>query len=486
MKSAYEFIPILFFHVLKQSLLYSNTRMASLIKTKRGLDIEISGKAREIIGDALPSEVIAMIPDHYHGVIPKIMVKTGDKVKAGTPVFHDKTFEGMNFVSPVSGEILAVNRGERRKILSIAIAREDKIEYEEFNPPPLDKLSGEEVKAWLLRAGLWSYIKQRPYDVIADPNRNPKAVFISSFDSAPLAPNNEFVMRGRFEDFQTGIDALAKLTAGKIHLGIRAGSESRDFRGTRGVEITEFQGHHPIGNVGVQINHVDPVNKGETVFTVGAQDVLFLGRFFNKGIVDLSRLVALTGPEVLETQYYLTLPGASIEPIVKGNTRAGIPLRYVSGNALSGLRIEADGAIDPYATQITVLDEGSETRELLGWAMPRINRFSATNMYFSKLLRNPLAEMVFGKIRFKWDARLMGGRRGIIMSNEYDKVLPMDILPEFLIKAMLAQNIDKMENLGAYEVAPEDFALCEFVDTSKLPIQSIVRNALDYMKSELE
>ncbi|NDV45645.1 Na(+)-translocating NADH-quinone reductase subunit A [Paludibacter sp. 221] len=460
--------------------------MANLIKTKRGLDIEISGKAKDAVGSAMPSEVIAMVPDHYHGVIPKVMVKPGDKVKAGTPVFHDKTFENMNFASPVSGEIIAVNRGDRRKVLSITIAREDKIEYEKFDVKPADQLSGEEVKTLLLQAGLWPYIKQRPYDVIANPNHAPKAIFISSFDSAPLAPNNEFVMRGQFDDFQAGINALSKLTEGKIHLGIRAGSKSTDFRMVHGVEITEYQGAHPIGNVGVQINHIDPVNKGEVVWIIGAQDVLFLGRFFNKGIVDLSRLVALTGPEVVETQYYRTLPGASIEPIVRGNVQTGIPLRYISGNVLSGLQIAADGAIDPYATQITVLDEGSETHELVGWAMPRFDRFSNTNLYFSKILKNPLVEKAFGKVNFKWDSRLMGGRRGIIMSNEYDKVLPMDILPEFLIKAMMAQNIDKMENLGAYEVAPEDFALCEFVDTSKLPLQAIVREALDYMKSEVE
>lgn len=460
--------------------------MANLIKTKRGLDIEISGKAHETIGSAMPSELISIIPDHYHGIVPKMMVKAGDRVKAGTPVFHDKAFESMNFVSPVSGEIIEINRGERRKILSITIKRDKVTEYEKFESKNPEELSGEDVKELLLQAGLWAYIKQRPYDVIADPTKSPKAIFISSFDSAPLAPNNEFAMRGQFDDFQTGINALAKLTTGKVHLGIKAGSKSVDFRMVRGVEITEFEGPHPVGNVGIQINHVDPVNKGEIVWTIGAQDVVFIGRLFNKKQVDLSRLVALTGPEAYETQYYRTLPGSSIEPIVKGNVHSEIPLRYISGNVLTGLKIAADGCIDPYATQITVLDEGSETHELVGWAMPRFTRYSNTNLYFSKILNNSLVQKAFGKVNFKWDARLMGGRRGIIMSNEYDRVLPMDILPEFLIKAMLAEIIDKMENLGAYEVAPEDFALCEFVDTSKLPLQQIVRKALDYMKSELE
>ncbi len=460
--------------------------MANLIKTKRGLDIEISGKAQETIGSAMPSEIIAMIPDHYHGITPKVMVKPGERVKAGTAVFHDKTFENMNFVSPVSGEVIAVNRGERRKVLSITIARDEVTEYEKFNFNDPEQLSREEIQSLLLQAGLWAYIKQRPYDIIANPEKQPKAIFISSFDSAPLAPNNEFVMRGQLDDFQTGVNILGKLTEGKVHLGIKAGSKATDFRMVHGVEITEYDGPHPIGNVGVQINHVDPINKGETVWTIGVQDVLFIGRFFNKKKVDLSRLIALTGPEAYEAQYYRSLPGSSIEPIVKGNVHNEIPLRYISGNVLSGLQIEANGYIDPYATQITVLDEGSETHEMIGWAMPRFDKFSNTNLYFSKILKNSLVQKIFGKVTYKWDARLLGGRRGIIMSNEYDRVLPMDILPEYLIKAMLAQNIDKMENLGAYEVAPEDFALCEFVDTSKLPLQQIVRNGLDYLKSEVE
>ncbi len=459
--------------------------MANLIKIKRGLDIEISGEARATISYLVPLEVVSVVPDHYHGIVPRLLVKAGDRVKAGTPVFCDKTVERVNFVSPVSGTVTAVNRGERRKVLSITIACDKKTEYEQFDLNPLPELTGEEIKSALLRAGLWVYIKQRPYDVIAHPDKRPKAVFISAFDSAPLAPDNDFVMQGQFDDFQAGIDALRKLTDGKVHIGLKAGKSS-DFHKVRGVELTEYEGPHPAGNVGVHINHVDPVNKGETVWTVGVQDVLFIGRLFNKGVVDLTRLVALTGPEVIQRQYHRMLPGASIAPLVKGNVSTGIPLRYISGNVLSGMQIPSDGAIDPYATQITVIDEGSQTHELLGWAMPRFRRFSNTNMYFTKLLRSPLWEKMFGKVHFKWDARLMGGPRGIIMTNEYDRVLPMDILPEFLIKAMLAKNIDKMENLGAYEVAPEDFALCEFADTSKLPLQAIVREALDYLKSEVE
>lgn len=460
--------------------------MADLIKTKRGLDIQIDGKAKEVVGTAQLSKVVSMIPDYYHGITPKVVVKEGDVVKAGSPVFYNKAVPEMNFVAPVSGKILAVNRGERRKVLSVTIAPDAKTEHETFTTGSLAKLSGEEVKSQLLTAGIWAYIKQRPYDIIADPAKAPKAIFVSSFDSAPIAPDFDFVLKGQFADFQTGIDALAKLTEGKVHLGVKAGNKSSEFLSVKNATITEYNGPHPIGNVGVQINKIDAVNKGEVVWTVNVQDVLFIGRYFNKGIVDLTKVIALSGPEVKEPQYYTTAAGNSIEPIVKGKVNSEIPLRYISGNVLTGIKIEHDGVLDPYANQITVIDDGNETHEMFGWAMPRFNRFSTSKTYFSGIVGSKLFQSIFGKVHYKYDARLMGGIRAIIMSGEYDKVLPMDILPEFLIKAMIAGNIDKMEALGAYEIAPEDVALCEFVCTSKLPLQLIVRNALDTMKSELE
>ena len=249
----------------------------------------------------------------------------------------------------------------------------------------------------------------------------------------------------------------------------------------KNVEITSYEGPHPAGNVGVQINHIDPVNKGEAVWTINAQDVLFIGRFFSKGIVDLKRTLALTGPEVAEPQYYQTIAGSSVAEIVKGKVSSNEELRYINGNVLSGAQVGLDGYLSPYATQISVIKEGRDQHELIGWAMPRFNKFSASRIYFTGILQK-----VFGKKDFEFDARLLGGRRAIIMSGEYDRVLPMDILPEFLIKAMIAGNIDKMEALGAYEIAPEDVALCEFVCTSKLPLQEIVRTALDKMKLEIE
>jgi len=462
--------------------------MANLIKTKRGLDIQLSGKAEEKLVSVKSqiSEVIALIPDHFRGIIPKVLVKEGDKVKAGTPIFHDKTFSEINFVSPVSGKVLAVTRGDRRKLMIITIEKDAENTYEPFKVNSIANQSGEEIKAQMQTAGLWVFIKQRPYDIIANPTQKPKSIFISTFDSAPLAPNYEFILKGQIADFQTGIDALAKLTDGKIQLGIKAGTMSTDFRATKNVEITEYEGKHPIGNVGIQIHQTKPINKGEVVWTINVQDVLFIGRYFNKGIVDFTKIIALTGPEVTNPQYFKTILGSNIQPLVKSNVTSGKTLRFISGNVLTGLQVAADGFIDPYASQISVIAEGSDTHELFGWAMPRIHKFSTTRMYFNGIFENKLYQKLFGKINYEFDARLLGGQRAIIMSGEYDKVLPMDILPEFLIKAMIAGNIDKMEALGAYEIAPEDVALCEFVCTSKLPLQLIVRNALDNMKKELE
>lgn len=458
--------------------------MANLIKTKRGLDIPINGKPVETIEESVLPGEFALVPDYYHGITPKLLVKEGDEVKAGTPVFYEKQFPEMNFVSPVSGKIKAVNRGERRKILSIIIESDGKMVGQSFDKPDLSKLSPEGIISTLQQAGLWAYIKQRPYDVIANPTKTPKAIFISSFDTAPLAPDNDYVMKDQMADFQLGVDVLAKIA--KVHLGVKSGGKTL-FSAVKNAIVTVYEGPHPAGNVGIQINHVDPVNKGELVWTVNPQDVLFIGRFFNKGVIDFSRTIALTGPCVKTPRYYRTVVGANLESLLSDRYMTGNkPYRYVCGNVLTGIQVDRKGWLNPYATQITVLEEGSETHELLGWGMPRFKKFSVSRTFFSFIFENKLIRRLFGNMNYKWDTRLMGGRRAIIMSGEYDRVLPMDIYPEFLFKAMIATNIDKMEALGAYEIAPEDVALCEFVCTSKLPLQQIVRDSLDLMKKELE
>ena len=450
--------------------------MANTIKITKGLDIKISGKAAEKISKIPHSAVFEVNPESYHGITPKVLVKEGDTVNAGTPLFNEKSFPEMNFVSPVSGKVREIVRGERRKVMHITIDTDKTIEYKKFSVKKPSDSTADEIRALMLESGLWSFMRQRPYDIIPNPAKSPKAIFISTFDTAPLAPDYEFIIRDQLADFQTGVDALSKLTSGNVHLGLK--SDASVFSTVKGVIATVFSGPHPAGNVGVHINHINPVNKGEVVWTIHPQDVLFIGRLFNKGIVDLTRLVALTGPEVENPQYFETISGNNISEIIKGNLKkVSYPLRFISGNVLVGRKITENGFLAPCCSQISVIDEGTETHEMLGWAMPRFNKFSASRLYLTKLLR---------KKEFKYDARLMGGRRAIIMSGEYDKVFPMDILPEHLIKAMIAKNIDKMENLGAYEVAPEDFALCEFVDTSKLPLQAIVRYSLDFLKSEVE
>ena len=447
------------------------------IKLKRGLNIPFEGPAAETLGSVRRPEVFHIVPDHFAGITPKLDVKVGDKVKAGSPLFHDKTFEEMHFTSPVSGEVKEIVRGERRKILSIDILADAKIAYEKFD-------TAEDVKALLLKSGLWALMKQRPYDCIALPTKTPRAIFISSFDSAPVAPNYEFVLKGQLPTLQAGVSALAKLAP--VFIGIQAGARATEFRELKDCTLYEVAGPHPAGNVGVQLNNLAPLAKGETVFTVNIQDLAIIGRLFQKGIVDYQKKVALTGPLAYGKQYYNVLPGISYDAILRSNVHDEVACRFIAGNVLSGRQIQPTDIISPYDNQITVLEDGAERHEFMGWLLPRFNAFNAGCTDPAKMLDNGFTRWLFGPKRYQWDARLKGGRRAIIVSNEYDRVFPMDIYPEYLIKAMIAGNIDRMEALGAYEVAPEDFALCEFVCTSKMPLQAIVREALDNLKKEIE
>jgi Na+-transporting NADH:ubiquinone oxidoreductase subunit A len=438
--------------------------MAQVIKIKKGLDINLKGKPQEITKQAVSSHYYTLFPDDYTGFVPKVAVKEGDLVVAGTPVLYDKNRPELKVVSPVSGEVTAVNRGEKRKLQSIVIQSDKKNRHEDFGKKEVKSLSPETIKLALADAGILALVKQRPYDVVVDPKDTPRDIFVPGFFSAPLAPNVEYILQGQEEDFQTGLDALTKITSGNVYLGIRPDCKTPALTAAKNVRIVAFEGPHPAGNASVQINHIQPINKGEIVWTIHPQDVLIIGRFFNKGIVDMTRLTALTGSEVNESEraYYPMLPGASIENLVKGNVTQHIDLRYISGNVLSGTRIAFDGSLHARDNQITVIPEGDETHDFLGWIMPQ----------------KKSKEQVL-------DARIKGGRRAMILANEWDKVFPMDILPEFLIRAILSNDIDKMENLGIYEVAPEDFALCEFVDTSKMELQKIVREGLDLLYKEM-
>lgn len=452
--------------------------MANVIKLHKGLDIHLKGKATEQYYPFSQPEYYALAPDDFTGVTPKVVVKEQEHVTAGSPLFVDKNRPDIKFVSPVSGVVVAVERGERRKVLNVIVKADTEQIYEEFGKKEVDGLSADEVKSALLASGLFAFIRQRPYDVIADPAVPPKAIFVSAFDSKPLAPDFEFVLKGEELHFQTGLNALAKIA--KTYLGISSKQQSTALRQAGNVTITVFDGPHPAGNVGVQINHLAPVNKGETVWTVGAQDVLFIGRLFNTGHIDFTRKVAVTGSEISTPGYYKIKVGAQLSELFNRLVDKYADARYISGNVLTGKRIARNGFFGAFDTQLTVIPEGSDVHELAGWIMPRFNQFSVNHSYFSWVI-----DKLMPKREYDLDARIKGGRRNMIMSNEYDRVLPMDIMPEFLIKAIIAGDIDRMEQLGIYEVAPEDFALCEFVCSSKQELQRIVREGLDLLRAEM-
>ena len=447
--------------------------MANVIKIKKGLDINLKGKASEVLLNGGKSETYAIVPDFYSGVLPKVVAKVGDKVKAGSVLMIDKNRPEIKFVSPVSGEVTAVNRGAKRKVLSIVVTPDAQIEYEEFGKKNVASLKGDEVKEAMLNAGMWPFVMQRPYDIVATPGETPRDIFVSAFYSAPLAPDFNYLVKGQEADFQTGLDALAKLTTGKVYAGIRKGSAVQQVKG---VELVEIEGPHPAANASVLINHTKPINKGETVWTVDPANVIIIGRLFNKGIADFSRKVVITGSETKEQGYVQAISGCTIKSLVGGRVATDAHVRIISGNVLTGTKVSMEDYLGAFDNQITVIPEGDETHEFLGFAMPRTNQYSMSHSYFSWLT---------GKKEYVLDARIKGGKRAMIMSNEYDKVFPLDIYPEYLLKAIIAFDIDKMENLGIYEVAPEDFALCEFVDTSKIELQKIVRDGLTLLYKEM-
>ncbi|WP_182021461.1 Na(+)-translocating NADH-quinone reductase subunit A [Bacteroides intestinalis] len=450
-------------------------RMANVIKLRKGLDINLKGKASQELMSVKEPGFYALVPDDFTGVTPKVVVKEQEYVMAGGPLFIDKNHPELKFVSPVSGVVTSVERGARRKVLNIVVEAAAEQDYEEFGKKDVNALNGESVKAALLEAGMFAFIRQRPYDVIADPTMYPKAIFVSAFDSNPLAPDFEFALKGEEANFQTGLDALSKMA--KTYLSISVKQKAAALTQAKNVTITAFDGPNPAGNVGVQINHISPVVKGETVWTIGAEAVIFIGRLFNTGRVDMTRKVAVTGSEVLKPAYCKLKVGALLTNVFSGNVTTGRDLRYISGNVLTGKKVNPNGFLGAFDSQLTVIPEGDDIHEMLGWIMPRFNQFSVNRSYFSWLLGN--------NKEYVLDARIKGGERHMIMSNEYDKVFPMDIFPEYLVKAIIAGDIDRMEALGIYEVAPEDFALCEFVCSSKVEVQRIVRAGLDMLRAEM-
>lgn len=449
--------------------------MANVIKLRKGLDINLKGKAAQEFISVKEPGFYALVPDDFTGVTPKVVVKEQEYVMAGGPLFIDKNHPELKFVSPVSGVVTSVERGARRKVLNIVVEAAAEQDYEEFGKKDVKTMDGEAVKTALLESGMFAFIRQRPYDVIADPTVTPKAIFISAFDSNPLAPDFEFALKGEETNFQTGLDALSKMA--KTYLSISVKQTATALTQAKNVEITAFDGLNPAGNVGVQINHISPVVKGETVWTIDAEAVIFIGRLFNTGRVNMTRTVAVTGSEVLKPAYCKLQVGALLTNVFSGKVTTGRELRYINGNVLTGNKVEANGFFGAFNSQLTVIPEGNDIHEMAGWIMPRFNQYSVNRSYFSWLMGE--------KKEYVIDARIKGGERHMIMSNEYDKVFPMDIFPEYLVKAIIGGDIDRMEALGIYEVAPEDFALCEFVCSSKVEVQRVVRAGLDMLRAEM-
>jgi len=449
--------------------------MSKTIRLKKGLDIPLAGTAEKVIAKDSSPGIYGVKPVDFPGLIPKLDVRPGDKVKAGSALFHDKLRPEIIFVSPVSGRVISVERGDRRKILEVIVEKEgdDFIDFDTNDP---STLAGEKIRELLLLSGLWPVIRQRPYHVVAKPGDKPKSVFISGFDTAPLAPDYNFIIENSDNKlFLTGIKAVSRLTEGKVNLILNGKEKAPAFLADcPDVEISYFSGPHPAGNVGVQIHHLDPVNKGEVVWFVNLQDVYAIGRLFTEGRYNPERIVALTGPEVRKPQYYRMLSGSSVANILKDNVNPG-RLRYISGNILTGSKISAEGFLGYYDSQITVIKEGDHF-EFFGWATPGADKFSFYRIFLSSLIPSK---------SFSIDTNLHGGERAFVLTGQYEKVVPMDIYPMQLFKAILDEDIDLMENLGIYEIAEEDIALCEFICPSKTEIQSIGRKGRDLMIKEM-
>ncbi len=449
--------------------------MADVIKLKKGLDLRLEGTAQQEFGQASQGELIGFNPSDFYGIVPKPALKPGDAVKVGTVLFYNKKQPDVKIVSPVSGTLEAINRGDKRKILSIVVKNDFKGTQEKLEKLNING-SVDEIKKALSDAGMLAFIKQRPYDVIANPADTPKSIFISAFDVAPLAPDYDFLFKDSQSDFQNGVDVLSKIAP--VFVGVKNGTKS--FANVKNATVTAFEGKYPASNVGVHINHLDPINKGEIVWTIGAQEVVYIGRYASKGMLDFSKNVALTGSEASARVYFKMILGQQLCQVLDGNVSKGSKATVISGNPLSGVEVSAKDFLSPFVNQITVMKNGADTHEFMGWIMPRFKTFSNSNSVCSTFLSK-----LCSKFKFDVDTRILGGKRNMIMSGEYDKVLPMDIYGEFLIKAIIAFDIDKMEALGIYEVAPEDFAAAECVCSSKMELQQIVREGLDKLQKEM-
>ena len=455
--------------------LQKQPQMSADITLRKGLSIPLKGEAIKQLKTSNTSDNFTIYPDDFHGVVPKMLVKEGEKIALGQPVFFSKANPEIQFVSPVSGTLSKIVRGAKRRILELQLKSDGKDKPVKHKIPTIDTLSDADVKSHLLASGCWPFIKQRPYDIIANPDSTPKGIFISGFDSAPLAADVAFMLEHQQEDFQNGVRVLAAL-APKVHLSVAADDTSFLSKVT-GVEIHRIKGIHPAGNVGVQVHHIDPINAGETAWVVSPENVAIIGRLFTTGVFDPQRTVAVVGPVVTTPAYYKTRIGATIAPLLDdAGVSANGQVRIINGDALSGATTHVDGNVGFYNNTITVLAEGNHYR-MFGW-LP----FAGSKIF--SMSRTSLSWLL-PKRTYALDTNMNGEERALVVTGEMEQVLPMDIFPMQLLKECMAQNIEKMEGLGIYEVAPEDFALVDYASTSKIEAQVIIREALDLMIKEV-
>lgn len=449
--------------------------MSKDIKIKKGLNINLKGKADKTLSKAPRSKTFVIRPSDFHLIIPKMVVKEGAKIRAGDVIFYSKAQEEIKFVSPVSGILVNIVRGAKRVIKEIIIEAEQYDSYKDFGVLNPDSMNPEEIKNHLLASGCWPFIKQRPYDIIANPEVTPKAIFVSAFTTAPLAADYDFTLKGKEKELQAAVTALSKITKGTLHVCIGNNSENA-FRKLRDITLHSISGIHPAGNVGTQIGKIDPVNKGETVWTISPQDLVIIGELLLTGKYNAERIIALSGSSVNNPKYYSTIIGAEVSTFIQDSGLNDEKARIISGDVLTGTKISLKGHLGYYHNTVSSIPEGNDY-EFFGWAKPVFNKQSITRAFTFSWL--------FQKKKYNLNTNTNGEQRAFVVTGNYEEVFPLDIYPLQLLKACMVKDLDGMEQLGMYEVAPEDFSLTEFICVSKQPHQEIIRNGLDLMYKEI-
>lgn len=445
------------------------------VKIRKGLNIKLLGEPYKEISPPIKTFLYAIYPHDYLGFTPKLTVKIGDKVKAGEPLCFEKNFENIKLTSPVSGVIQEIVYGPKRKLEKVIIKADDEINFFEFPHGDVSLFSAEQILDILQKSGLFLRIKRRPFGIVPKINERPKHIHISTFDTAPLAPDYNFTLKDYIEEFQKGVDVLAKLTDGKVHVNLDARISNNIFEKINNCQINLFEGPHPVGNVGVQIHHITPIlSKEDVIWTLNPQDVVFIGRLFSTGKLDLRKIIAICGSEVTKPMYYSVIEGCSIESLIENNLKSD-NVRIISGNVLTGKTMDKNDYVR-LENQITIIPEGNYY-EMFGWAKPGWNKYSYWSVFLSKLRKNKL---------WRLDTNYHGGVRPFVVTGKMEKVLPMDILPMQLLKAAISEDLEYLEKLGIYEVIEEDIALCEFISETKMDFQQILRNAINLVIKELE